>query len=341
MSHESSGRRVRAGKAAPAADTSKFGGSRPTMRHRVRLLLILAFVCAAGLLVYSLLFRTEPPVAEQIAAPVDSSLTAAADVPTARAEHAPEPAPVRECTGQTVRLVRGSEMDEICVGDTRMVQNGSVRVYEVHALAGPPRWLRIEAMGRTVLSVAFGGATEPRLRCEQTHCRGIVIGRHDVEGVRTISLKDVALFEVRAGRSLSPDPVAAVSATLKTLPEDRVPALACTGQGVSIVTSDGSVSTFCPHGGAGYEIVAGTRRYRFTNLDGASILVSVDSDHRPKRVEYEGDDALVCAAGCRVRVSGPNAGGERIFTFEGTTLLETGMGQRNAILNGTLIVPSL
>jgi hypothetical protein len=221
------------------------------------------------------------------------------------------------------------------------VQNGSVRVYEVEAIQGPQHSLRIEALGSAVLSAALRTGASLRFRCEGD-CRGILIGRHDVEGARTITLNQLSLPDARADGSSSPRDVATLTGELRTVPEDRVPALACAGQGVSMVTSDGSASTFCPNGGAGFEIGAdGSRRYRFTNLDGASILIGVDEDHRARRVEYEGEEVLVCAAACSVRVSRLGEAGERIFTFEGTTLLEAPMGQRNAVLNGTLIVPSL
>jgi len=311
-----------------------------TMRSRIALVLLV--ICGTGALAYLVRGRAEHPVTQRLAVPNAQQVVPPEVEPGARSNDAPAPAPPVRCAGQRVRVVIGGDEQDACFGETRTVQNGSVRLYEVEAMQGAQYSLRIEALGSAVLSAALRGGASLRFRCEKGDCRGIVIGRHDVEGVRTIALNNAALSEVRADGSPSPRAVATLTGELRTVPEDRLPALACAGQGVSVVTSDGSASTFCPNGGAGFEIGAdGHRRYRFTNLDGASILIGVDDDHHARRVEYEGEEVLVCAAACRVRVSRYSAAGERTFTFEGTTLLEATMGQRNAVLNGTLIVPSL
>jgi len=128
------------------------------------------------------------------------------------------------------------------------------------------------------------------------------------------------------------------------IPPEQLSELACTDQGVSIVTSDSSSQTFCPRGGAGFEIADdGTRRYRFTSLDGESIVVATDRNQQIRQVRYEGEISLACrSVDCgSVRMSAADAAGARRFTFSGTTLIETESGQSNAVLNGSLILPPL
>jgi hypothetical protein len=128
------------------------------------------------------------------------------------------------------------------------------------------------------------------------------------------------------------------------IPPEQLSELACAGQGVSIVTSDSSSQTFCPQGGAGFEIGDdGAKRYRFTSLDGESILVATDENQQIRQVQYEGEVSLACrSAECSsVRISAADAEGAHRFTFSGTTLIETESGQSNAVLNGSLILPPL
>jgi subtilisin family serine protease len=305
------------------------------MSYRARVLIVLLLVSVGGGALY-LLDGPAKRLTEPSSPAADEKGVAAHVASGARDERAPEPQPV-SCAGHTLQVAVGDEEAAACFGETTTVQNGAVRRYEVAATDSSNRWLRIEALGTTVLSAAMGDGSTADFRCTEEHCKGIVIGRHDVEGARVISLSRAALPAVR-----SPASSAFVSGEIRTLPEDRLPGLACTDQGVTLVTSDGSATTFCPKGGAGFEIGAdGHRRYRFTNLDGVSIVVGVDQQHRVLRVEYEGDSTLTCATGCGVRVSDADASGERTFTFAGTTLTETGLAQRNAVLNGTLIVPPL
>ena len=123
-----------------------------------------------------------------------------------------------------------------------------------------------------------------------------------------------------------------------------MPGLACTDQGVSITSADGSAASFCPKGGAGFEIGAnGGRVYRFSSLEGESVLVGVARDQQVHRVEYLGESSHVCVeeACANVRVSGLDASGARTVTFTGTTLVETSQGNGNTTLNGTLKVPPL
>jgi hypothetical protein len=162
--------------------------------------------------------------------------------------------------------------------------------------------------------------------------------------VRVISLDDVALMTVLADGSPSATEAVRVRGKLETVPEDKVPGLACTEQGVRITLRDGAFVPFCPKGGAGFEIGDdGKRTYRFTSLDGESILVAVDGSHLAQRVEYQGEVVLACSTyACgSVHVSPPDSAGARIFTFTSTTLSEPGAVERGAELNGTLIVPAL
>jgi ferredoxin len=279
--------------------------------------------------------RTELLDDQQTLPPAESHRPAddAAVVQQAARSSAPIPA---ACKGQLLEVTSNELTHPACVGATSISQSGGVRVYRVESQSGPGYSLRIEAAGSIVLSAALGIDGAKVFRCDGKACAGIVIGRHDVEGARIISLNQVVLTNAR-------DEQMTVNGRLQTLPEDRVPGLACTGQGVSIITSDGSSMMFCPKGGAGFEIGNdGGRTYRFTNLDGASLLIAVDQEHRARRVEYQGDVTLACASStCGVQISAANSAGERTFTFAGTTLLEVSAGQSNAVLNGMLIVPPL
>jgi hypothetical protein len=295
-------------------------------------LLLLGFAVMAALLLRD---RMQPPEQQQTLPP--AGLHRPADVATAVQQTAGASAPVQApCKGQLLDVRSDELTHSVCVGATSTLQNGGVRVYRVESLSGPGYTLRIEAAGSSILSAALGIDGEKVFRCDRKACAGLEIGRHDVESVRVISLNQVALANTRDER-------VTVSGRLQTMPEDQVPGLACTGQGVSIITSDSSSMTFCPKGGAGFEIGNdGNRTYRFTNLDGASLLVAVDQDHRARRVEYQGDVALICSSStCGVQISAANSAGERTFTFAGTTLLEVSTGQSNAVLNGTLLVPPL
>ncbi len=269
---------------------------------------------------------------------------------SARAEPAPEvttmegpvrPAPSspssERCSTQHINVMRDGPMEAVCVGATTSEQDGSIRTYRVESDGGAPRWLRIEAAGNLVLSAALGSGDRLELECREKECSGISIGRRDVQGVRVISLREVALTD-------SAKASARVSAQLRTAPEDHLFALSCGSQGVSISTSDSSSIAFCPRGGAGFEIGGdGRKSYRFLNLDGESLRVAVDEREEVQKIEFHGDTTLSCAAGGCVgaRISGENAAGERTFTFAGTTLTEISKADTSAVLNGTLILPPL
>jgi hypothetical protein len=219
------------------------------------------------------------------------------------------------------------------VTDVSTDQNGSVRSYRVASLEAPNRWLRIDAVGTRVLSAAFGGLDTRDFRCSETQCSGIAIGPRDVQGARIISLNQTY-----------GDGAVLVSGQLRTVPEEQLAGLACTDQGVSITTSDSSSVSFCPKGGAGFEMSGdGVKTYRFSNLDGESIRVAVDRAEQVTRVEYSGESTLACRPpSCgAIHISPPNGSGERTFTFAGTTLIETNQADRSAVMSGTLVLPQL
>lgn len=280
----------------------------------------------------------ETPVAES----APGTTQAAVEAPSEPAAAAPDAAEARSvpaaCDGPELKLALATGVETVCAGPLATIQNGSIRQYRVETTSAPARWLRIEAMGSQVFSAAIGsaGARAPEFLCKEADCKGISISRHDVQGIRTISLSEARLT---AGED-----AVLVTGELRTQPEDQVAAASCPNQGVSIITSDSSASSFCPNAGAGFEVGNdGNRTYRFTNLDGASLLVALDDAERVKQVRYEGDDTLVCKSGScgQIDVSPTDAEGQRTFTFAGTTLIETNSGERNAVLNGTLVVPPL
>lgn len=260
-------------------------------------------------------------------APAPARLLPAAPVSTAPSSSA------QTCDGPKLDFVFAGARESPCIGPLSTIQNGSVRTYRVDTRNSTFQSLRIDAIGTRVLRVAVGD-----FLCKESSCKGVSIGRHDVHGIRVIRLQEAPLTSADSNESLL------VSGELRTRPENEVAAASCPGQGVSVVTSDSSTSWFCPNGGAGFELGDDSvKTYRFTNLDGVSILVALDDQQRLKQVRWEGDETLACRSGdCGgMRVSAPGADGERKFTFAGTTLIETSSGQRNAVLNGTLIVPPL
>jgi hypothetical protein len=266
----------------------------------------------------------------------DASPRSSVETPNTREDEA-------ACAGQTLHVRLDNSTHDLCVSDTRADQNGAIRTWRVDSIDGTGRWLRIDTAGGKVLSATLGGGISAQFQCKDDACSGITIGRHDVQGVRTISLEEAPLKRAGLDSAAAGSELARVSGTLKTLPQEQMASLACAGEGVSIVTSDSSSQAFCPKGGAGFEIADnGHRTYRFTNLDGASILVVVDQSENVREVRFEGDDRLSCrGAACGVRISAPTAQGERFFEFAGTTLIENRRGESNAVVNGTLVLPAL
>lgn len=230
--------------------------------------------------------------------------------------------------------------EPVCLGTITTKYNGSVRLHQVATLETPRRWLRVEVAGGTILSAGWGSDLRPDFYCQGVECKGIVISRRDARGARVMTFERTRLMAISSNE---------IRASLQlhgslTIPPEQLPEFACAGQGVSIVTSDSASQTFCPLGGAGFEVADdGTKRYRFTSLDGESIVVATDQDQRIRQVLFEGEVLLACRSfGCgSVRISSADAGGARRFTFAGTTLLEADSGQSNAVLNGSLILPPL
>jgi hypothetical protein len=243
--------------------------------------------------------------------------------------------PSFSCRGQRLDIVINDDVEPVCMGMLITKHNGSVRSHQVATLAAPQRWLRVEVAGGTVLSAAWGSDVSADFQCQATECNGITISRRDAQGARVMTFEHTTLKSAQASLQLT--------GRIEVPPETLIE-LACTDQGVSIVTSDSSSQTFCPQGGAGFEVGDdGTRRYRFTSLDGESIVVATDQAQHITQVRYEGEISLACrSADCgNVRMSAADGEGAHRFNFSGTTLIETESGQSNAVLNGTLILPPL
>ena len=305
----------------------------PARRRSV--LWIVLLLAGAG----SAFLLLRPSGSDPVPEPVSAQAEPAPDATPTQAPGLPAPLPQtsERCSTQQVDVVLDARKEAVCVGATTAEQDGSIRTYRVESDGGPPRWLRIEASGNLVLSAALGAGDRVEFECREKECSGISIGRRDVQGVRIISLREVALRD--SGKAL-----ARVSAQLRTAPEDHLFALSCGSQGVSISASDSSSIAFCARGGAGFEIGGdGRKSYRFLNLDGEFLRVAVDEQERVQKIEFHGDTTLSCAAGGCVgaRISDENAAGERTFTFAGTTLTEISKADTSAVLNGTLTLPAL
>jgi hypothetical protein len=286
------------------------------------------FVVLAGLAALAVLLLTQRRgEAPSVAGAADETPAMQAVSPSVAREEARN-APAAACPDPQLTITMTGSPRKACVGTLDVTQNGSVRSYRVTTIDEPRQTLRIDAAGTMVIAAQLGD-----FECREAACMGISISRHDVQGIRTITLSSAIL---KHGADAT-----TIDGKLRTLPEEQV--MPCEGQGVSVVTSDSSTSSFCPQGGAGFEIGNdGARTYRFTNLDGESILVAVDDAERVKRVTYEGESTLACTgAACSVRISAPDSAGARTFTFGGTTVIDTTSGQRNAVLNGTLVLPPL
>jgi hypothetical protein len=245
------------------------------------------------------------------------------------------------CAGDELSVSERGSARAVCVESVEVDQNGSVRSYRASLGKSPSRWLRIDAIGSRVLAAAIEGEGGLDFRCRD--CGGIRIGTRDVQGARVIQLEGARLMPQFSVGAAS-DGGVQLDGQLRTPPEEQLASLACTDQGVTIVTSESSSSSFCPRGGAGFEMAGdGTKSYKFTNLDGESIRVAVDESERVRRVEYQGEATLVCGspACASVRISEPGPSGERTFTFSGTTLTEVSKAESNAVMSGTLLLPPL
>jgi hypothetical protein len=272
--------------------------------------------------------------------------------PTAEARLAPSKSAVEiaetasssfSCGGQRLDIVTNGSVEPVCMGALVTKHNGSVRSHQIATLTAPRRWLRVEAAGGTILSAAWGSDLRPDFQCQAAECKGISISRRDARGARVMTFERTSLMQASSGGMQSIQQSVQLSGRFD-IPAEQLSELACADQGVSIVTSDSSSQTFCPHGGAGFEMNDdGTRRYRFTSLDGESILVATDRNQQVSQVQYEGEVSLACrSAECaNVRISAIGTEGAQRFTFSGTTLIETQSGQSNAVLNGSLVLPPL
>ncbi|MFC4311817.1 hypothetical protein ACFPN2_22220 [Steroidobacter flavus] len=249
----------------------------------------------------------------------------------------------RSCAGQQLEIAMNETIEPVCMGTFVTKHNGSVRAHQISTLTVPQRWLRVEVAGGTILSTAWGSHVRPEFHCQAGGCKGITISRRDARGVRMMTFEHTALMPTSSNATPSTRESLRLSGRIE-IPAEELSELACPDQGVSIVTSDSSSQTFCPQGGAGFEVADdGSKRYRFSNLDGESILVATDQNQQIRRVQFEGEVSLACRTGeCgSVRMSVADAEGARRFTFSGTTLIDTESGQSNAVLNGSLILPPM
>lgn len=262
-------------------------------------------------------------------------------------ELAPEiiqaPKSSHSCAGQQLEVTVNGNIESLCMGAVITKHNGSVRSHQVATLTAPQRWLRVEFAGGTILSAAWGNELQPEFHCQAAECNGVAISKRDARGARVMALDRTSLMQTPSNGMPSAQQSLQLSGRVE-IPAEELSEPACVDQGVSIVTSDSSSQTFCPQGGAGFEIADdGTKRYRFTSLDGESILVATDRNQQIGQVRYEGEGSLACRSSeCgSVRISVADANGARRFTFSGTTLIDTESGQSNAVLNGSLILPPL
>jgi hypothetical protein len=301
----------------------------------------LALLVAGAALVFWREHRSATPAQELARQPVEPAPSSAA--PPVATKNVVMEARAEVCAGEKLAVSERGRGSQFCVEAVDVDQNGSVRSYRAVLGKSTSRSLRIDAIGSRVLAAAIEGAGSTDLRCSEAACAGIRIGVRDVEGARLIHLERVKLQpQFSVGSAV--DGGVEINGQLRTPPEDRLAGLACTDQGVTIVTSESASTSFCPHGGAGFELASdGTKSYKFTNLDGESIRVAVDEAERVRRVEYQADATLVCRspACASVRISQPGSSGERTFTFFGTTLTEVSRAESNAVMSGTLILPPL
>ncbi|WP_129774433.1 hypothetical protein [Peristeroidobacter soli] len=281
--------------------------------------------------------RTEPRPPDRLAAGLDHEQVE----PTREIAEAAKSSSA--CAGQQLEIAMDDSIESVCMGALITKHNGSVRSHQIASLTAPQRWLRVEVAGGNILSAAWGSDVRPEFHCVAAACQGITISRRDAQGARVMTLERTALMRTSSNETSATQESLQLSGRIE-IPAEEFSDLACPGQGVSIVTSDSSSQTFCPQGGAGFEVADdGTRRYRFTSLDGESIVVAADQDQQVRRVQYEGEVSLACrSVECgSVRISVANAEGARRFTFAGTTLIDTNSGESNAVLNGSLILPPM
>ena len=301
-------------------------------RLRNGLLLAVAALIAVVVIAFWSHGGSEPSVGKQTAPPSRGAEPLSAPEVSAASVSA-QRSSMETCDGQTLELTLNGARSTPCFSSVSATQNGSVRSYQIQTANGPARSLRIDASGTIIVAAFLSTDSTPIFRCKGETCKGISIGKRDAEGVRTISLKQAVLSEAAGGS-------ATLSGNIKTLPEDKLlNGLACDDQGLNMIATDGSTTTFCPKGGVGFEIGDdGNTTYRFTNLDNESLLVVVNPSHQVQRVAFEGESSYACQGGdCRqLQISDG-----RVFRFSGTSLIDTRSGESNTVLNGTLIVPPL
>jgi hypothetical protein len=218
-----------------------------------------------------------------------------------------------------------------------MVRNGSVRTYRVEGEGGVVQELRVDIAGRMIVAARLGFDASTPFTCEGDRCVGIRVGPYDQQGARPIVFDNARLSRMARGADGADEEVAVVTARLRTIPDDELPATACAGQILYISIGDGTAH-FCPDSGTGFDIDPdGGRTYRFTNSDGDSIGVAVDKVGKLRRVEY-GEFVCTAPACTGADISPAGAGGRRNFAFRGTTLVERDTADSSVILNGNVVL---
>jgi hypothetical protein len=244
------------------------------------------------------------------------------------------------CPHQAVELVFGSDHQTTCVRPARVMQSGSLRRHVYDAERSPGWSLELDVAGSRVVAAALTDRAHASYRCSAGSCAGLAIGAQDRYGVRHFEVTAARLSMLNAAASGSHEPeVVLMSATLRI---EQPAARACSSTPLGVVASNGESSAFCADGGAGFELTDdGHYRYRFDDLDGRTLSVTLDNAGHVRDAQL---GTLACAgAACGGLAShGDGAigtdGSPRAFTFPGVRLVR-GDGVE-ATVTGELIVPA-
>jgi len=241
----------------------------------------------------------------------------------------------------------------VCLDNTQLQQNGSVRSYLLRAGDAQGWSLRVDMAERALLGVLLRARDGRAYSCAAPHCAGQVsVTAAPAGGDGQLSLRELRLAAApRSGAaSAGGAGVAALNASLRLPSDEQVPGLACTGPSISISAAHAAAAKFCGQAGAGVEIADnGQRRYRFQDHEGRTLLIAVDGGQRVVGVSWEGhgcrDDGC---RGARTSSADPaNDLAERSFFFGRTVLPDqaaaagAGAALRPAlVLDGSLVMPA-
>jgi hypothetical protein len=233
------------------------------------------------------------------------------------------------CQHQALRLSFVQGVEVACVGPARAVQTGSMRDH-VYAAEGSSRWsLRIGAAHGQVIAAVLSDGRRDRYRCSP--CSGFSIGATDRYGVRH--------FEVAAAGLSDGGPSPAIVHVAATLRIEPQAPRACASVPLEVAEAGGTSTSFCPDGGAGFELGDdGRYRYRFDDLDGHTVSVTLDDGGGVREAQF---GALTCTGAACIGLAsrGGASADERSFDFAGVRLLDRG-GVLAATLTGRLVMPA-